>query len=152
MGIESVNQDTLNSMNKGVKINDVKGKIELLRRYGIIISPNFILGFPEDTEDDYIAIMDFIKRNGLEKHGRLPYLCPAPGTRLWKECVENGQIKNEWEFIKGLGNLFFERMINLTNLPDEVLDHYFNEITVLLQRPVSYPKSKKYLERIRRLY
>ena len=152
VGIESVNQDTLNSMNKGVKINDVEGKIKLLRRYDIGVTVNFILGFPEDTEDDYIAIMDFIKRNGLQNQGRLSSLCPTPGTRLWKECVENGQIKNEWEFLKGLGNLFYDRMINLTNLPDEVLDHYFNEITALLQRPVSYPKSKKYLEKISSLY
>jgi len=152
MGIESVNQDTLNRMNKGLKINDVKGKIELLRRYGIITSFNFILGFPEDTEDDYIAMIDFIKQNKLQNQGRLSCLCPTPGTKLWKECVENGQIKNEWEFLKGLGNLFYDRMINLTNLPDKVLDHYFNEITTLLQRPVSYPKSKKYLEKISSLY
>ncbi|MBN2452661.1 MAG: B12-binding domain-containing radical SAM protein [Candidatus Omnitrophica bacterium] len=151
-GIESVNQETLNRVSKGIRIRDVEGKLALLRKYGIGVSANFIVGFPWDTEKDYIDMIDFIKRNGLEKKGKLSYLTPSPGTRLWRECVNNGQIKDEWEFIKSLGNLFFERTINFTKLPDEVLDHYFNEITALIQRPVTYPKSDTYLEKLSSLY
>ena len=152
VGIESVRQKTLNMMAKGTKIKDIEEKIKLVRRYNISIMPNFIIGFPWDTEKDYIAIMDFIKRNGLQNYGKVNYLAPLPGTKLWKECLKMGQIKDEWEFIQRFGNLFFERSINLTNLPDETLDYYYEEITKLLRRPVIYPKSKKYLNKLGVMY
>ncbi|MCL4457658.1 MAG: B12-binding domain-containing radical SAM protein [Nitrospirae bacterium] len=152
MGIESVNQQTLNRINKGIKISEVEEKLDMLRKYGIGFSVNFIVGFPWDTEQDYIDMINFIKKNSLEKQGKVSYLTPSPGTRLWKECVSNGQIEDEWEFIKKLGNLFFERMINFTTLPDEVLDYYYNEIASLIQRPVTYPKSEIYIEKLSALY
>ncbi len=152
IGIESVRQETLNKMGKGIKIADVEKNIDLLRKYDISVMPNFIVGFPWDTENDYIEMIDFIKRNGLERYGKINQLTPLPGTRLWSRCLESGQIKDELEFIKSLGNIFFERSINLTSLPDEVIDHYFQEITALLERPVVYPKSQKYLAKLGVMY
>lgn len=152
MGIESVNQETLNRMKKGIKIREVEKKLEMLRNYNIGISVNFIVGFPWDTEDDYIEMINFIKRNGLERLGKVSYLTPSPGTKLWYECVEQGHIKDQYKFIKSLGNLFFERTVNFTNLPDDVIDYYYQKIAKLIQRPVTYPKSQKYLEKLSSLF
>lgn len=146
MGIESANQNTLNRIGKGIKLTDVEKTIGLIRKHGLGLSPNFIFGFPQDTEQDYIEMINFIRRNGLEHTGKLFYLTPGPGTRLWDQCVRAGKIKDEWEFARNLGDLYYERMINLTNLPEDVLDYYYKKITDIIQRPVTYPKSRKYLE------
>ena len=152
MGIESANSLTLKKMGKGVTLGVIERSLELLRKYQISVSCNFILGFAWDSEQDYINLISFIERNSLERQGKVCYLTPLPGTRLWKQCIQEGKIKDEWGFIKNLGNLFYERTINFTNLPDEVLDYYFQTITDMVQRPVQHPKSKQFLAKISVLY
>lgn len=148
LGIESANQTVLDKIGKGVKIADVEKSISLLQKYNIGVTANFIMGFPEDTEEDYEIMANFIRKNKLEQHGKLGCLTPTPGTRLWKQSIENGFITDEWEFVKKLGNLFFERMVNYTDLSDETLDAHYKKIVNLLQRPVTYPKSERYLKLI----
>lgn len=152
MGIESANQDTLKKMGKGIKVSQVEATLALLRKHEIGISVNFIIGFPWDTEDDYVQMIEFIKRNGLERQGKVSFLTPSPGSKLWYDCCANGKITDEWDFVKRLGNLFFERMINLTQMPDTVLDYYYSEISHLIQRPVKPPTSDKYFNKLSELY
>jgi len=149
LGIESVNQNTLNRINKGIKVRDIEKKISLLRKYNILPFINLMIGFPYDTEDDYLKMINFIIDNGLENCGKVAYVTPLPGTKMWVECIQKGYIKNEFDFIKKMGNLYVERMINLTNLSDAIVDHYYKEVAQLLKRRnMLYPKSKKYLEKM----
>ncbi len=143
-GIESASQKTLDLIDKATHIEEIEKKIRMLREYDIQVAANFILGFPWDTEEDYKAMIDFIVRNGLEKQSKMSYLCPLPGTRIYIDLVNRGVIEDEYEYIQSLGNIFWERMINLTNMPDSVLDSYYQMLFRLGQRDISTPKSEKY--------
>ncbi|MBF0216022.1 MAG: B12-binding domain-containing radical SAM protein [Candidatus Omnitrophica bacterium] len=145
IGIESVNQQTLNKVNKNIDVNIMEEKIGLLRKYGIDVAVNFIIGFPEDTENDLKEMISFIRRNGLENKGKVSYLTPLPGTRLWRDCINAGVVKDQWKFVSSLGNLFYEKEINLTNLPDDVLEYYFCVMNDLLKKPIGVPVSPQYL-------
>ena len=75
-GIESASQKTLDKINKRITVEDVENKIKIMRDFNIRISVNFIIGFPWETEDDYKALIAFIKKNKLEKQSKLSYLTP----------------------------------------------------------------------------
>lgn len=151
-GMESASQETLDEINKRITVEDIENKIKLLREFNIRISGNFIIGFPWETEDDYKGLIAFIKKNKLEKQYKLSYLTPLPSTRLYQEAIEKGLIKDEFAYIKNLGDLYWERMINLTSLPDDVLDYYYQKISLIGQKDIVYPKSKTYLRQIRKIY
>lgn len=151
-GIESVSQRTLDQIRKNISISDVEEKIAMMRKYGIKPAVNFIIGFPWETEQDYLDMYDFIERNDLAMHAKLAYLCPLPGTPIFTYAVQNGYIQNEFEFIRNLDNLYWDRHVNLTSLPDSVLDHHYQRLTILGQKEVVTIKSEDYLEQIRELH
>lgn len=151
-GIESASQETINRVNKRILIDEVKEKLGLMRRYNIRPAVSFIIGFPWDTEKDYVDMIEFIGSNKLEKHGKLHYLTPLPSTRIFQHLVENGKIKNEFEYIRDLGNLYWQRHINLTDFSDDFLDYYYSIISDLLQRDVPKLENPEYIRKIRKLY
>jgi radical SAM superfamily enzyme YgiQ (UPF0313 family) len=148
-GIESVSQKTLDHINKKLTINVAEENLQLMRQYGIRPMVNFIMGFPTDTEDDYVELYDFITRNYLQKQVRLSYLTPLPSTQLFQELVEQGVIKDVFGYAIKLDNLYWQRHINLTDMPDELLDHHFERITELSRRDLFEVKSAEYLRQIR---
>lgn len=152
MGVESVNQQILDKINKNLSIEEVEDKLKLLVKYDIDMSLNFIIGFPWETERDYIELIKFVERNSLQKKFKLSYLTPLPSTQLYQEVLEKGFIKDEYEYIRNLGNLYWERMINLTSLPDDVLDYYYQKIYQIGQKDVVYPNTRKYLMQISKIY
>jgi radical SAM superfamily enzyme YgiQ (UPF0313 family) len=136
-------------MNKKLTINVAEERLQLMRQYGIRPMVNFIMGFPTDTEEDYVNIYDFITRNSLEKLTRLSYLTPLPSTRLFQEVLDQGLIKDVFGYCIKLDNLFWQRHINLTNMPDELLDYHFKRITEVGRRDLFNVKSPEYLKQIR---
>ena len=148
-GIESVSQKTLDLINKKLKLNEVEEKIALMRNYNIRPMVNFIIGFPWDIEQDYFDLYNYIERNKLQKLTRLSYLTPLPSTRLFKEVYEKGLIPDIFEYCRKLDNLYWERHINLTQLPDSVIDYHFKRITELGRRDLFEMKSHKYVKEIR---
>jgi len=148
-GIESVSQKTLDNINKKIIVKDAEEKIHLMQRYNIRPMVNFIIGFPWDTEQDYLDLHDFIVRNNLQKLVRLSYLTPLPSSRLFQELVDKGTIKDVFGYSIKLDNLYWQRHINLTDLPDEVLDYHFDRITRLSRRDLFNVKSPEYLRQMR---
>lgn len=151
-GIESYSQETLDRINKGMKIEDIEKKIKLIRKYDILLLVSFIVGFEWDTEKDFQDLERFIIRNKLEKKTKIHYLTPLPATRIYKEAVAKGLIKNEFEYIRNLGDLYWERMINMTSLSDDVLDYYYKKLYDICSKDAVYPKTKSYLDRIRKIH
>jgi radical SAM superfamily enzyme YgiQ (UPF0313 family) len=148
-GIESVSQKTLDHINKKLTIKQAEEKIQLMRQYNIRPMVNFIIGFPWDTEDDYVKLYEFITRNHLQKQVRLSYLTPLPSTQLFQGLVDQGVIKDVFGYAIKLDNLYWQRHINLTDMPDELLDHHFERITELSRRDLFDVKSAEYLRQIR---
>ncbi|MFC2155477.1 B12-binding domain-containing radical SAM protein [Acidobacteriota bacterium] len=91
-GIESFNNNTLKSVNKG--FNHPEAYEELfarVRKAGIVPCPTFIFGFEEDTPDQFGLTMDFLKKNKLET-ALFTILTPFPGTAICEEFEKAGRI------------------------------------------------------------
>ena len=151
-GIESYSQKTLDKINKNMNIKTAEDKIKLIKKYDILLLASVIIGFEWDTEKDFEELEKFIIKNGLQKKTKVHYLTPLPNTKLFKEVVEKGHIKNEFEYIRNLGDLYWERMINITKLPNEVLDYWYNRLYKLCSKDVVEPISKKYRTNIRKIH
>lgn len=62
-GLESGSQAVLDKMRKAIKISDAERLIRETYQAGIKICLNFIIGFPNETENEFQETMKFIKRN-----------------------------------------------------------------------------------------
>jgi len=62
-GIESAAAKVLSAMNKGFSIQEAKKVIEDTYKAGIAVSTNWIVGFPNETEDDFKETLNFIQDN-----------------------------------------------------------------------------------------
>lgn len=88
-GIESFDQDCLNAVNKGIKVEQAQEVMMLTKKVGIEVRANFILGLPNETPEKVKAMVkkichinpDYIKFN---------ILTPYPGTTLYHE-VKSGK-------------------------------------------------------------
>jgi len=94
IGIESISQNSLNSINK--KQNSVKYYVEMLRaleKRGIFYSLNFLFGLDEDTREIFKETMSFLKRV------RVPMaffntVTPREGTPMRQQLIDEGRILN----------------------------------------------------------
>ena len=63
IGIESASNRVLKLMRKGFTIEDVENFINTCNKAGIRIIANWIIGFPGEEDEDFMATVEFIKRN-----------------------------------------------------------------------------------------
>ena len=147
-GVESASQATLDLVEKRTKVETVEAKLQLARDLGLGITANLIIGFPWEREKHWTQLIDFVQRNQLHHRAKLSYLTPLPHTRQFDDAVRQGYIPDQYEYIRNLGDLFWERMINLTSEPDEVLTHYYQAITDIVQRHQVFPQSEKYRSKL----
>ena len=128
-GVESVNQATLDKINKNIKVSELENNIDLLRMNNIEPRGSFIIGFPDDTEEDYEEMYKFIKKHEIK--GTINFLTPLPKTRLFDQVKELSKFRDDWEFIKKTDRalLYQELIVNLTSLPDEVLLYHKKRLT-----------------------
>ena len=90
IGIESGSNEMLQKIRKGITIEEAIVATNLIRKNGIKLTANFVVGFPEETEqtlNDTFNAMKKIK-------GRLNYsvFTPYPGTEAFAFCLEQGLI------------------------------------------------------------
>lgn len=60
VGIETVNSKSSVIINKNLKLQEIKEKIEILHKYGMEFHASFILGAPNDTEEDLEETIRFV--------------------------------------------------------------------------------------------
>lgn len=62
-GIESGSERVLSLMNKRFRIDDADKVIKATHEAGIVVTTNFMFGFPDEEEEDFVQTLEFIKRN-----------------------------------------------------------------------------------------
>ena len=91
--IQHISNHVLKLMGRKTTKEDIIEKIEKLRDkiQGMIIRTTFIVGFPQETEEDFNEIIDFLKEYRLDKVGVFTYSQEedTPAARM------NGQIPEE---------------------------------------------------------
>jgi radical SAM superfamily enzyme YgiQ (UPF0313 family) len=104
VGIESGSQRILNTMKKGLTLELIEEKVNLINAVGLEPSGFFIIGYPGETVDDINATIQFAKRLKL-KRAHFSNFLPLPGTEATKRLVENKEIeKPDW------GTLFYSKV------------------------------------------
>ena len=91
-GVESINQDTLDSLDKPwLKAEDHEMNIKILSKAGIVVSTEMIVGSDCDTEQSIRDTFKFILKNKIPIP-RFYILTPIPGTELFDEYKKQGRI------------------------------------------------------------
>ncbi|MBU1781753.1 B12-binding domain-containing radical SAM protein [bacterium] len=113
-GIESGSQRMLDSMKKGVTVEQAKEAISLNREVGLRLPTSFIVGMPGETGETAWETVEFCKETAIPLKG-LMFATPYPGTELFEYALKNNKIKGDIEdFILRLGDAV-DFTVNLTD-------------------------------------
>jgi radical SAM superfamily enzyme YgiQ (UPF0313 family) len=107
IGIESLNPDTLESMNKRFnKASQYGEMLANLRRRGISYSLNFIFGWDGETAGAFRATLDFLQRHKVPV-AYFNVLTPVKGTPLYDRLQSQGRIINSQDIDRWPGQLCY---------------------------------------------
>ena len=100
-GLESVNQSTLDALNKGYKIESISHDLILAKAAGIHSHMAVMFGYPwesyADAKRTYDMLLFWLKK-GWTWSAQGSICIPYPGTPLFKLCKENNLLlSEEWE-------------------------------------------------------
>lgn len=94
IGIESANQKTLDSIEKGITVKQNTDAVKLALDLGFFVYSNYIICWPGEDEKDALYTIKYAKE--LATHSALFYLpVPFPKTRLYHLCREDGGLKKD---------------------------------------------------------
>jgi radical SAM superfamily enzyme YgiQ (UPF0313 family) len=102
-GLESANQETLDKINKGIKLDKIIQELEWIKKAQGHLEPHltFMLGYPWETEPQAQKTINFARQlfqKGLIDSLQASVIIPYPGTSLFEQAKENGWLKTEdWE-------------------------------------------------------
>lgn len=97
MGFESLNQETLNSMNKRFNTASHYGDIiKKIHDHGIRIQGSFIFGYDNDDKYIFEKTLSFVNKVRLDAI-IFAILTPYPGTKIYRRLEEEGRIiSRDW--------------------------------------------------------
>lgn len=94
-GLESISRESLIGMNKGwADPAEYSRLIDNIRRYGIEVSTEMVVGGEGDTLESIGRTKDFIEENKISV-SRLYILTPFPGTSFFRELESQGRLVNK---------------------------------------------------------
>lgn len=92
VGIESILQETIDSMKKGTnKVKEYKTAIKKVKEYGMMIIGLFMFGFDTETPDIFDKTYQTICQWDLDC-AQFNILTPHPGTNIYQEFEQQGRI------------------------------------------------------------
>lgn len=120
-GIESGSPRILKNVNKHVALDKVKSNIEFCSKAGIVPISMFILGLPDEDEEDIKMSLE-LARSLSGAAVVYSFFTPIPGSRLYDELAEKGKLKpitdlHEYAKVQELEKLFD----NYTRVPTKEL-------------------------------
>jgi radical SAM superfamily enzyme YgiQ (UPF0313 family) len=97
VGLESGSPRILKEMKKGLRIENIREKIRMVRKSGLDINGFFILGYPGETVEDIRKTIDFAKELDLTRVAFFNFV-PLPGTQCYNQLSENGELEElDWD-------------------------------------------------------
>jgi len=100
-GLESANQDTLDRINKKLKVQDIIDSCRLARKAGLFPHITIMFGYPWESLQDAMNTLKLGKwllTKGYAYTMQATIVIPYPGTPLFKECQQNGWLKTlDWD-------------------------------------------------------
>lgn len=100
-GFESANQNTLDRLNKNLKVEQIREGAEAAAKAGLDVHVTVMLGYPWETSEDIertVSLASEMLERGWAYTLQVTFLIPYPGTPLFKKCKEQGLLLTEkWE-------------------------------------------------------
>ncbi|MBU0478816.1 B12-binding domain-containing radical SAM protein [bacterium] len=97
VGLESANQETLDKLNKGTKVQQIIDGCKAAKSAGLNIHLTIMVGFPWEREQDALNTLTLAQELMCTAQADIlqsTLIVPYPGTPLYNEC-----IKNDWFLI-----------------------------------------------------
>lgn len=108
-GIESGSQKILEIMNKGTSVDDNLSSIRETLGAGMQTMGYFIFGFQGEDDNTLKETISLVLDSGLSRqYVSVFYAVALPGTKLYRDCIKNGKIKNEEKFLEDLSSYIEE--------------------------------------------
>jgi radical SAM superfamily enzyme YgiQ (UPF0313 family) len=127
IGMESINAETLVSMNKKAnKVSEYKQILDGLRKRGISYSLNFIFGWDTETEEVFKSTLAFLQEHKVPA-AYFNILTPDKGTLLYDRMKEENRLLNIEDMGRWPGDKCY---IKPKNFSPETLEKRVREMNV----------------------
>jgi anaerobic magnesium-protoporphyrin IX monomethyl ester cyclase len=167
IGLESINEETLNQYNKGQSLQDIEKGIKNISSFGIFLHGMFVFGTDHDKPGDVLKTVDFAIKNNLSSL-QLFSIIPFKGTEIYNSLNKNRHILNknpdyydgqyvttlpkhykpsilQKEIIEGY-NKFYSKKQNIKKILSRFLKGILDRRLFLhIPYAISFNKSKKHL-------
>lgn len=131
-GLESGNQEVLETMSKKTHLEQIYEAVRLTRENGIYCEYGLMFGQPGENEKTLRDTVELIKKISYgEYRAQKVFGCvPFPGTGLYDWCKQTGRIQDDEDFY----NRYIAQEwsldqipVNMTDLPDEEVQRLFRK-------------------------
>lgn len=95
-GVESGSQEILDTVKKGVRLEQIEKAIRLTKKARIRSLGYFMIGFPKETKESIEKTIAFAKRLPLDDF-KMNILTPFPGSELYTTAYQYGYFNNDWQ-------------------------------------------------------
>jgi anaerobic magnesium-protoporphyrin IX monomethyl ester cyclase len=124
LGLESVNQATLDGFHKSQSVDDIVKAIKKLHEFGIDSHGMFVLGADEDTKQTVRDTVAFALKHRIDTV-MLNILTPLPGTQQFQQMEEQGRIFDKrWHLYDAHHVVFTPKQMTPYELQSEVIRGY----------------------------
>lgn len=97
-GLESANHETLDRINKGLKVEEIEPGLKMCKEAGLEPHITAMIGYPWETKEDARRTVELAKsmfKKGYVDTLQATVVIPYPGTPLFKYCKENNLLNFE---------------------------------------------------------
>ncbi|MFX1274436.1 MAG: B12-binding domain-containing radical SAM protein [Promethearchaeota archaeon] len=135
IGFESVNQNSLNEIEKKTTLEVYKNAIKVFHNNGIPIHAMFILGLDNDDNSVFEKTVKFCKDNAIESVQFL-IITPLPGTSFFKNLDKNRLINDDIDLYDGNHVIVEPKNMTASQLFEGILwayDKFYSWSSILKQ-------------------
>lgn len=102
VGYESGNQQILDNIKKGIRLEEAREFTRNCKKLGITIHGTFILGLPGETKETIRQTIEFAKEVDPFSM-QVSLAAPYPGTELYRQAKENGWFSENLDLVDSHG-------------------------------------------------
>lgn len=102
VGYESGNQQILDNIKKGIRLEEAREFTRNCQKLGITIHGTFILGLPGETRETIKQTIEFAKEVDPFSM-QVSLAAPYPGTELYRQAKENGWFSEDLDLVDNQG-------------------------------------------------
>ena len=97
-GVESGDQEVLNTLKKGIKVEQIKETFKISKEAGLKTVANFMVGNPGETEESIQKTIKLVREIKAD-YGNFGFVTPFPGTELYTMACKNNWLLENFDLL-----------------------------------------------------